>query len=121
MSQPSLFEPPPANPQDPARRAAWLREQLHHHAHLYYVLDAPQIPDAEYDRMFQELQALEAQYPELQTPDSPTQGVGGALLDELPGQQPVVLLRQRIPELATRTIEHDADRGFHANTGTRPS
>ena len=47
------------NPDDAARRAAELRAQLHHHAHRYYVLDAPEIPDAEYDRLFRELQALE--------------------------------------------------------------
>jgi DNA ligase (NAD+) len=49
-----------------------LRELLHHHAHRYYVLDAPEIPDAEYDRLFRELQQLEAAHPEVQTPDSPT-------------------------------------------------
>ncbi len=63
-----------------APRAAELREQLHHHAHLYYVLDAPVLPDAEYDRLFQELQALEAAHPELLTPDSPTQRVIGRVL-----------------------------------------
>ena len=60
-----------------------LRAQLHHHAHRYYVLDAPDIPDAEYDRLFQELQAMEAAHPELVTPDSPTQRVGGKPLDGL--------------------------------------
>lgn len=50
-------------------RAATLRLQLQRHAHLYYVLDAPQIPDAEYDRLFTELQALEAAFPALRTPD----------------------------------------------------
>jgi len=64
-------------------RARQLREILNRHAHLYYVLDAPELPDAEYDKLFQELQALEARYPELQTPDSPTQRVGGAVLDGL--------------------------------------
>ena len=48
---------------------------MHYHAHRYYVLDDPQIPDAEYDRMFQFLQKLEAAHPELQTTDSPTQRV----------------------------------------------
>src|SRR5687767_3745018 len=64
-----------------ARRAAELREQLQKHAHLYYVLDDPQIPDAEYDRLFQELQAIEAQHPELLTADSPTQRIIGRVLD----------------------------------------
>ena len=54
-----------------------LREKLHHHEHLYYVLDQPEITDAEYDRMMRRLQELEAAHPELVTPDSPTQRVGG--------------------------------------------
>jgi len=57
-----------------------LREQIEHHNYQYYVLDRPEIPDAEYDRLFRELQELEAQHPELVTPDSPTQRVGGAPL-----------------------------------------
>ena len=58
-----------------------LHQQLHHHAHRYYVLDDPQIPDAEYDKLFQQLQKLEADHPELITADSPTQRVIGAVLD----------------------------------------
>jgi DNA ligase (NAD+) len=54
-----------------------LREQIRHHEHLYYVLDAPEIPDAEFDRLMQELKKVEAAHPELITPDSPTQRVGG--------------------------------------------
>jgi len=54
-----------------------LREKLHHHEHLYYVLDRPGISDAEYDRMMRRLQAMEAEHPDLVTPDSPTQRVGG--------------------------------------------
>ncbi len=57
-------------------RARELREQLNYHNYRYYVLDDPEIPDAEYDRLFRELQALEEQYPALVTPDSPTQRVG---------------------------------------------
>jgi len=53
-----------------------LRDQLHYHSYRYYVLDDPEISDAEYDRLFRELEALEAQHPELITPDSPTQRVG---------------------------------------------
>jgi DNA ligase (NAD+) len=68
---------------DPSRRAGELRDQLQRHAHLYYVLDAPQIPDAEYDRLFRELQAIEAAHPELLTPDSPTQRVIGKVLEGL--------------------------------------
>jgi len=58
-----------------------LREQLHHHNYLYYALDDPQLPDAEYDRLLRQLQDLEANHPELITPDSPTQRVGSAPLD----------------------------------------
>jgi len=81
----------------PAQRAAALREQLNVHAHRYYVLDAPSIPDAEYDRLFQSLQALEVEHPELRTADSPTQRVLGQVLD---GFQPV---RHAVPMLSIRT------------------
>ena len=60
----------------PAEQAARLREQIERANHAYYVKDAPEISDAEYDRLFRELQALEAAHPELQTPDSPTLRVG---------------------------------------------
>ncbi|MBI3177580.1 MAG: NAD-dependent DNA ligase LigA [Chloroflexi bacterium] len=61
-----------------AERAARLRQELQQHCYRYHVLSAPVISDAEYDALFKELQALEAQYPELVTPDSLTQRVGGA-------------------------------------------
>ncbi|MBU1362868.1 MAG: NAD-dependent DNA ligase LigA [Gammaproteobacteria bacterium] len=67
-----------------AERAAELRAELERHNHAYYVLDAPTIPDAEYDKLFRELQGLETEYPELLTADSPTQRVGGAPLKEFP-------------------------------------
>ena len=63
------------------RRASELRETIARHDHLYHVLDAPEIADAEYDGLFAELVALEAAHPELAVPDSPTQRVGGAPLD----------------------------------------
>lgn len=53
-----------------------LRTTLRHHEYLYHVMDAPEVPDAEYDRLMRELRELEAQHPELITPDSPTQRVG---------------------------------------------
>jgi DNA ligase (NAD+) len=65
---------------DPTVRAAELRQLLKRHAHLYYVLDAPEISDAQYDRLMRELQELEAANPALVTPDSPTQRVGAAPL-----------------------------------------
>ena len=61
-----------------AERVRWLREQLAHHSHLYYVLDAPQISDFEFDELLRELQRLEVEHPQLLTPDSPTQRVGAA-------------------------------------------
>ncbi len=82
---------------DIAARAAELRATLQHHAHRYYVLDVPEIPDAEYDRLFQELQAIEAAQPELLTPDSPTQRVIGQVL---PGLVPV---KHTVPMLSIRT------------------
>ena len=63
-------------------RAEALRNEIGRHDHAYYVLDKPTIPDAEYDRLFRELVELEAQYPDLSSPDSPTQRVGGAPLSE---------------------------------------
>lgn len=66
---------------DPRQRVQTLHGILHHHNHLYYVLDTPELPDSEYDKLFRELQQLESQYPELLTPDSPTQRVGAKPLD----------------------------------------
>jgi DNA ligase (NAD+) len=65
-----------------AHRAAELRRLLEEHNYKYYVLDTPTVSDAEYDALFRELQQLEAQHPELLTPDSPTQRVGGVALKE---------------------------------------
>jgi DNA ligase (NAD+) len=74
-----------------------LHQQLHHHAHRYYVLDDPQIPDAEYDRLFVQLQNLEAEHPELLTPDSPTQRVIGTVLHGFKSVQ------HAVPMLSIRT------------------
>ena len=61
----------------PSRRAAELRAELEHHNYRYFVLDDPQVPDAEYDRLLRELCDLERAHPSLVTLDSPTQRVGG--------------------------------------------
>ncbi|MEY4441277.1 MAG: hypothetical protein RL442_277, partial [Pseudomonadota bacterium] len=107
MNTPDLFGTEPSGaasssatatpPQDsPAALVQQLREQLHQHAHRYYVLDEPSIPDAEYDRLFQHLQALEAAHPELLTVDSPTQRVGGKPLSSFaPVQHGVPMLSIR--------------------------
>ena len=63
---------------DPAQRVKELSAELRRHEHLYYVMDAPEISDAEYDALMNELKRIEAAHPELLTPDSPTQRVGGA-------------------------------------------
>jgi DNA ligase (NAD+) len=102
MSQPDMFgAPADGEPADssssPAHQAERLRAQLHHHAHRYYVLDDPQIPDAEYDRLFKALQALEDEHPELRTPDSPTQRVLGKVLDGFAS------VRHAVPMLSIRT------------------
>ncbi len=86
-------------PVDPAlaERARQLREQLHHHAHRYYVLDDPELPDAAYDELFVQLQALEAAHPDLQVADSPTRRVGGAPLAQFSS------VRHAVPMLSIRT------------------
>ena len=63
-------------PPSEVKRAAELRELLHHHNHRYHVLDDPEVSDAEYDRLFDELNGLEEDHPELATDDSPTRRVG---------------------------------------------
>ncbi|MFZ2307111.1 MAG: NAD-dependent DNA ligase LigA [Rhodoferax sp.] len=88
---------PTATPQPDLARVQELHRLLHSYAHQYYVLDAPQVPDAEYDRLFQELQALEASHPEWVTPDSPTQRVGGKPLDQF------AAVRHAVPMLSIRT------------------
>ncbi|MCB1638253.1 MAG: NAD-dependent DNA ligase LigA, partial [Thiothrix sp.] len=77
---PQELPPVPTAAQAAAEEAAQLRAALNHHSHRYYVLDDPEIPDAEYDRLFRRLQALEDEYPALLSPDSPTQRVGGYAL-----------------------------------------
>jgi DNA ligase (NAD+) len=93
MSTPDLFAQEP----DDAALIVQLRQTLHEHAHRYYVQDAPTIPDAEYDRLFRQLQELEAKHPELATSDSPTQRVGGKVLAQFSQ------VRHAVPMLSIRT------------------
>ncbi len=86
-------------------RAALLRDRIAEYDYWYYVKDAPRIPDAEYDKLFRELQALEAQHPVLLLPDSPTQRVGGKPLD---GFQQVLHAK---PMLSIRTETDISDQG----------
>ncbi|HRI19287.1 MAG TPA: NAD-dependent DNA ligase LigA, partial [Burkholderiaceae bacterium] len=86
-----------AAPAQAAARATELRAALRHHAQRYYVDDDPEITDAEYDRLYRELEAIEAEWPALATPDSPTQRVIGGVLE---GFAPV---RHAVPMLSIRT------------------
>ena len=90
---------------DFVKRIAHLRAEIEQHNYRYYVLDNPSIPDAEFDKLFRELQALEAQHPELLTADSPTQRVGGKVLDAF---APV---RHAVPMLSIRTETDISDGG----------
>lgn len=78
MARTTPAEPPASQPSE---RAAWLRQELERANHAYYVLDQPDLLDAEYDRLFRELQQIEAEHPDFITPDSPTQRVGGEAAD----------------------------------------
>jgi NAD-dependent DNA ligase len=98
----------PSSETRPEARAAWLRAELNRYAHEYYVLDQPSVPDAEYDRLYRELEALEAAHPELKTPDSPTLRVGGAVLPEF---APV---RHVVPMLSIRTETDTTPAGARA-------
>ena len=96
--QSDLFSAPElAAPALVATKVEALRAQLNAWAHEYYVQDAPSVPDAEYDRVFRQLQALEDAYPGLVTPDSPTQRVIGAVMEGLAS------VRHRVPMLSIRT------------------
>ena len=111
MMQPDLFssQPQTESAAGPAQvpewqaRAAWLRAELNRHSHAYYVLDNPSIPDAEYDKLFRELQTLEQEHPELASPDSPTQRVGGKPLPEF------VPVRHVVPMLSLNNAFDEDD------------
>jgi len=83
------------------QRTQNLRNEIGRHDYLYYVLDAPEVPDSEYDRLFRELQALESEYPELISSDSPTQRVGGQPVDAFSSvehRQPMLSLNNAFEE-----------------------
>jgi DNA ligase (NAD+) len=90
-------------PAEVAARARRLREEIERHNHLYYVLDRPEISDAEYDGLFRELEALEARHPALRTADSPTQRVGGAPLAAFAS------VTHRVPMLSLANAFADGD------------
>src|SRR5664280_54389 len=93
---------------DPAVQIEQLSEELRHHEHQYYVLDAPEIADAEYDALMRRLQALETQHPELLTPDSPTQRVGGKPREgfiKVPHSSPLLSLDNALNEAELRDFD----------------
>ena len=76
------------------KRVEKLREEIEYHNYRYYILDHPEISDAQYDRLMRELEKLEEQYPELRSPNSPTQRVGASPLEEFE------IVRHTIPMLS---------------------
>ncbi len=101
MTTLDLFADQP--PASPAETIQQLRKDLERYSHAYYVLDNPIVPDSEYDRLYRELQALEAAHPELVTPDSPTQRVGGVPLAQFEKVQ------HRIPMLSLQNGLNEAE------------
>jgi DNA ligase (NAD+) len=93
---------------DAAREVEKLRRELRRHEHLYYVLDKPEISDAEYDAMLRKLQALESEFPDLATPDSPTQRVGGKPREgfvKVPHSSPMLSLDNALSEAELRDFD----------------
>lgn len=113
MTTVDMFSAPNAAPQTAADRVAELREKLNYHAHRYYDLDAPEISDAEYDKLYKELEALEVAHPELVSPESPTQRVGGKPLESFK------VVRHAVPMLSIAsdtTYQPEAALEFDAST-----
>jgi DNA ligase (NAD+) len=99
------------------KRIRRLREQIERHNRLYYVEDAPEITDAEYDRLFRELQALEAEHPELRSADSPTQRVGGApraQFDEVRHRIPMLSIANAFDEEEVRAFDRRVSQALGA-------
>jgi DNA ligase (NAD+) len=84
-----------------------LREQINHHNHLYYVLDAPELTDAEYDTLMRRLETLEAEHPELLTPDSPTQRVGAK-----PSEKFAIVVHRRMMMSLANAMDAEEMREF---------
>ncbi|MDE2121671.1 MAG: NAD-dependent DNA ligase LigA, partial [Betaproteobacteria bacterium] len=100
--------PTPQAPAETRERAQQLRAELERYDHAYYVLDAPLIPDADYDALFRELERIEQHWPELRSPQSPTQRVGGQALPEF------AQVRHKVPMLSIRTETDTTEQGARA-------
>ena len=117
-----------SSPAQARARVAWLRREIERHNHLYYVLDAPEISDTEFDALFRELESLEKLHPELASADSPTQRVGAPLQGGLPSvthavpmlslnnalsEEEAVAFDRRVREsLGVHTVEYSAEPKF---------
>src|SRR5579863_5997958 len=91
-----------------AKRVEELRKELEHHEYLYYVLDRPEISDAEFDRLMRDLREIEEKHPELRTPDSPTQRVGGRPREgfvKVPHTSPMLSLDNALNEQELRDFD----------------
>ena len=107
----------------PAERAATLRAEIRRHEHAYYVLNAPTVADAEFDVLLRELTAIESAHPELVTPDSPTQRVGGALVEGLPTarhREPMLSLDNAYDEADARAFDERLRRALGAGDEALP-
>jgi len=105
---------------DAKRRIAELASEIREHDHRYYVLDQPSISDAAYDKLMRELQALEAEYPDLRTPDSPTQRVSGGLREgfkKLRHVRPMLSLDSIMQESDIREFDERVHRGLGLDDG----
>ncbi|MFZ3342855.1 MAG: NAD-dependent DNA ligase LigA, partial [Terriglobales bacterium] len=94
--------------QTPQQRADELRRQLEHHEYQYYVLDQPEITDTEYDALFRQLQTLESEHPEVRSPDSITQRVGGQPREDIakaPHSSPMLSLDNALKEAELREFD----------------
>src|SRR5258707_8813103 len=108
---------------DIAKRVAALRAELDQHNYRYYALDQPAVSDAEYDRLFRELQDLETAHPELVTPDSPTQRVGAQPLAEfaqVTHRTPMLSLNNAFSDEEITAFDKRAREGLYAATVEYP-
>lgn len=99
------------------RRIDFLRNELQRHNYLYYILDQPEVSDAEYDRLMRELEELEGRFPELVTPDSPTQRVGAAPLEAfgaVPHTMPMLSLGNAMNEEEIRAFDQQVRQSLDA-------
>ncbi|MHB1576572.1 MAG: NAD-dependent DNA ligase LigA [Candidatus Dormibacteria bacterium] len=102
--------PGEAVPRESRARAARLRQELNHHNYLYYVLDAPEVTDVDYDQLMRELQELEARHPGLRTKDSPTQRVGGGLSTPFRKVRHLAPMRSLANAISEREVEQFRER-----------